>query len=206
MGRLALAAPLCLLLVLRGIPEAQVPTDGEDGISRFLRATPVFGKPPVTLTQDERDEALSWPITKVYLTSERLILNRTNPESSRTAALFYIIRVDDENWKNDFQFWMREISGAYWSEERPASPLLEDHRKSGLPPSLKIWERNEPEGGYLLNGVAGADLVLRYTRGTPALHSTEISYPLVRILWVGDRIGFVAEVGPAKTKDRKKSQ
>ena len=112
----------------------------------LLKRTPLFAKNPITLTPTEREEALGWPITKVYLTTQRLILNRTNPNSGRTAAFFYMIRVNDERWKTDFQFWMREISDAYWSEETPEPSLLAQHREAQVQPSIKVWERIEPMG------------------------------------------------------------
>jgi len=175
---------------------------GEDVMVDFLRATPLFAKNPITLRPDEREKALGWPITKVYLTTERLILNRTNPESGRTAAFFYLIRVNDDRWKADFQFWMRDISDAYWSEEVPSPSLLAQHRLAQTSPSIKTWERIEPMGGFLLDEVKGPALVLRYTSGTPPFPSTEVSYPLARTLWIGDRIGFVAELAPPTIRER----
>jgi hypothetical protein len=170
----------------------------------LLKRTPLFAKNPITLTPTEREEALGWPITKVYLTTQRLILNRTNPHSGRTAAFFYMIRVNDERWKTDFQFWMREISDAYWSEEVPPPALLARHGKTQVPPSIKAWERHEPVGGHLLDEVQGPKLVLSYTSGKPPFASAEITYPMSRILWIGDRVGFVADAAPPKTREEGK--
>ncbi len=186
------------LLMLEGTATKAVGS-GEDVILDLLKATPLFSNDPVTLTLEEREQALSWPITKVYLTTQRLVLNRTNTQTGRTAAFFYIIRVNDDRWKTDFQFWMREISDAYWSEEIPPPPLLAQHRLHQVPPSIKAWEQLEPAGGYLLDGPTGPVLVLLYTRGTPPFPTTEVTHPLVRVLWIGDRIGFVGEVAPPST-------
>ncbi len=85
--RLASRTSALSLLTLEGI-NAEVARGAEDEMVNFLRATPLFAKNPITLSPDEREKALGWPIIKVYLTTERLILNRTNLESGRTAAFF----------------------------------------------------------------------------------------------------------------------
>jgi hypothetical protein len=51
----------------------------EDAILDLLKANPSLRQEPVTLIPEEREEAIGWPITKIYLTTQRLVLNRTNP-------------------------------------------------------------------------------------------------------------------------------
>jgi len=200
-SRSTLGLYLFLLMLWGAI--ARAAGGGEDVILDLLKPTPLFASDPITLTPEEREHALAWPITKVYVTTERLILNRTDPGSGRTTAFFYMIRVNDERWKADFQFWMREISDAYWSEEILPGSLLAQHREAAVQPSIKTWERFEPAGGYLLDGANGPELVLLYTRGAPPFPSTEVTYALVRILWIGDRLGFVAEVAPPSAGERR---
>jgi hypothetical protein len=98
---------------------------------------------------------------------------------------------------------MREISDAYWSEEIPPTALLTQHREHHVPPSIKDWERLEPESGYLLDGVNGPEVVLRYTRGVPPFSSTDVIYPLTAVLWISDQLGFVAEVAPPPAGERR---
>ena len=198
-SRSTLGLYLFLLMLWGAI--ARAAGGGEDGILDLLKSTPLFANDPVTLTPEERDQALGWPITKVYLTTQRLVLNRTNPQSGRTAAFFYMIRVNDDRWRADFQFWLREISDAYWSDEAPAPHLLDLHRQVRVQQSISSWERLEPESGYLLDGVNGPGLVLRYTRGAPPFSSMEVIYPLAAVLWISDRLGFVAEVAPPSTRE-----
>lgn len=196
---------LSLSLLAQAVIALQQSWAGEDMMLNLLKATPLFANDPVTLTPEEREPALGWPITKVYLTTQRLILNRTNPQSGRTAAFFYMIRVNDDRWRADFQFWLREISDAYWSDEGPAPYLLDLHRQARVRRSISSWERLEPESGYLLDGVNGPELVLRYTRGAPPFSSTDVSYPLTAVLWISDRLGFVAEVAPPSTAEGRKN-